>query len=485
MTSKKILRLPPPTDAGNAELFASLYGSKVRFDHKQGRWLIWDEKRWSEDKTKRVHQLMKKTARKRLELAGEILRDEDGGITEEGRKQARWAMGSEGHYRIRAALELATSQEPIPDEGEGWDADPWLLGVANGVVDLRSGKLRPELPQDRITKHSPIAYDPDAKCPRFLRFIDEVCCGNVELARFIQKTIGYSLTGLTTEQCFFCCNGVGANGKSTLFDVLYFIFGDYAANLSFSALESRERNRFDLVTLVGARFVTAIETREGVRLNEQRIKALTGSDRMTAEQKYRPAFTFSPTHKLWLAFNHPPVISDASPAMWRRVRMIPFNREFKGDTADKNLPATLRADGEAKGILAWMVQGGLMWQTEGLGPPPIVAEATADYQAKSDHLEQFLDECCERESSATVGTMDLFKRYKEWCEDVDELPTRIQNFTESMTKRGVQVARIGPTRDRVWRGLRLYRSSDAAVPSSGTDAGEANATTRPDAGGVL
>jgi putative DNA primase/helicase len=154
-------------------------------------------------------------------------------------------MGSEAHYRIRAALELAMSQEPIPDEGEGWDADPWLFGAANGVVDLRTGKLRPELPEDRITKHSPVPYEPDAKCPRFLQFIDEVCCGNAELARFLRRAIGHGLTGLTIEQCFFCCNGVGANGKSTLLDVLYFIFGNYA-NLPFSALELHARSRFDL-----------------------------------------------------------------------------------------------------------------------------------------------------------------------------------------------------------------------------------------------
>jgi putative DNA primase/helicase len=246
--------------------------------------------------------------------------------------------------------------------------------------------------------------------------------------------------------------------------VLYFIFGDYAANLPFSALELQARNRFDLVMLVGARFITAIETREGVRLNEQRIKALTGSDRITAEQKYRPAFTFSPTHKLWLAFNHPPMITDASPAMWRRVRMVPFNREFKGIAADKDLAAKMKAD-EAPGILAWAVQGGLLWLREGLGTPHIVADATSTYEAKSDHLEQFLDECCERESGATVGTMALYKRYKEWANDIDEVPLSIQVFSHSIEKKGFQADRIGAERARVWRGLRLYDHGPTDVGS--------------------
>lgn len=384
---------------------------------------------------------MKKAARMRYKLAHELLRDEDG-ITVEGKRHVRWAMGSENHHRIMAALSLAKSQEPIADDGEGWDADPWLFGASNGVIDLRTGKLRPELPGDRITKHSPVAFDPEAKCPRFLRFIDEVCCGNAELAHFLIKAIGYSLTGLTTEQCFFCCNGVGANGKSTLLDALYFIFGDYAANLSFSALESQERNRFDLFMLVGARFVTAIETREGVRLNEQRIKALTGGDRINAEQKYRNAFTFSPTHKLWLAFNHPPVISDASPAMWRRVRSVPFDQEFKGDAADKSLPETLRA--EASGILSLAVQGCLLWQKEQLGAPLAVTNATAAYQAKSDHLELFLGECCEREPGGMVPTMVLYKRYREWAEDADELPLRIQTFSDGTSWFSVILSEVSP-----------------------------------------
>jgi putative DNA primase/helicase len=475
VTSKKSsLKLTPTTDAANAELFASLYGTSIRFDHKQHRWLIWDENRWSEDKTERVNQLMKRTARMRHKLAGELLRDEDG-ITEEGKKQVKWAMTSEGHYRIKAALELAKSQDPIRDAGEGWDADPLLFGAANGVVDLRTGKLRPELPEDRITKHSPISFDPEAKCPRFLQFIDEICCGNTGLANFLQRAIGYSLTGLTIEQCFFCCNGVGANGKSTLLEVLSYVFGEYAGNLPFSALELRDRNRFDLVMLVGARFVTAIETREGVRLNEQRIKALTGSDRITAEQKYKPAFTFLPTHKLWLAFNHPPTITDDSPAMWRRVRMIPFNREFRGDAADKNLPEKLRA--EVPGILAWMAQGCLLWRGEGLGVPLAVADATDDYKTKSDHLEQFLDDCCERESSGVVNKIELFKRYKEWCGDIDEFFLSIQAFTQSMEKKGFQSDRIGTERTRVWRGLRLYRSFDTSLPQSTDTATQDSATT--------
>src|SRR5262249_43814279 len=148
-------------------------------------------------KTGRVHQLMKDTARTRHRLAWKLLRDEDG-ITPEGKKQAKWAMGSEGYYRIKAGLDLAKSQDPNSNEGEGWDADPWQFGTANGVIDLRTGKLQSELPELRITKHSPVIYDPESDCPRFLRFIDEICCGNTELARFLQKAIGYTLTGLTS-----------------------------------------------------------------------------------------------------------------------------------------------------------------------------------------------------------------------------------------------------------------------------------------------
>jgi putative DNA primase/helicase len=452
MSKKKITRGFPRTDSGNAELFAARYGDQVRYDHRQGRWLIWDMRRhlWAEDAEEKVRIFAIQAARARYRAALNI------GGDDERKWEAKWSLSSEHCNKLNAVLQIARSLPPISDPGDGWDADPWLFGVANGLVDLRTGKLRGEHPEDRITKHSPIRFDAAAKCPRFEKFLSEIFNGDQELINFIQKAIGYSMTGNVAEQCLFCCHGSGANGKSTLFGVFHHIFGlgEHAANLPFSALELHHRSSNDLVMLVGSRFVTAAETREGARLNEQRIKSMTGGDPVTAKWLYHDPFTFSPTHKLWLAFNHKPVIADNSEGMWRRVRLIPFTQQFKQESQDKNLPDVLKA--EAPGILAWAVRGCLDWKKEGLGLPIAVAKATAAYQTESDHLGQFIDECCHVDPGAGVPVSGLWQRYSQWVQDNEEVPLSRQAFSERMEKRGFRKGRTGHQGTRTWEGVGLY-----------------------------
>jgi putative DNA primase/helicase len=439
------------TDAGNAEMFAAQYGEVVRYDHRQGRWMIWDtrHRRWVQDTQGKVRILAIKVARLRLGAAANIS-DES-----KRKEQVKWALQSEDRHRLDATLELAKSLPPISDDGKGWDANPMLFGVPNGIVDLLTGKLREATQEDRITKLSPVVFDPSAKCPRFEEFLSQIFNGDQELIRFVQKAVGYSLTGDVSEQCVFCCYGSGANGKSTLFGVLHHIsgLGTYAANLPFSALELQTRNGNDLVMLVGARFVTAAETNEGARLNEQRIKMLTGGDAITARALYKNSFTFLPTHKLWLAFNHKPIIADDSEGMWRRVRLIPFPRQFKPEEQDKNLMDALKA--EAPGILAWAVRGCLLWRKGGLGLPLAVADATAAYQSESDNLGQFLEECCALDPSASVSVAELNRAYQQWTIENEERPLPNRAFSERMQKRGLRKGRKGHQGTHVWEGLHL------------------------------
>jgi putative DNA primase/helicase len=449
------------TDFGNAELFASVYGKPlstvekpvVKFDHKQGRWLRWTPKqrRWMEDKQKQVRQLMKMTARKRLRDA-------------ESDEQVKWALHSESRPAIDNALELAKSVEPISDDGERWDANPWLLGVANGVVDLRTGRLRQAKPEDRVTLYLPVAYDPAAKCPRFEQFLQEIFNGDAELIGFIQRSVGYSLTGLVDEHCLFACYGEGANGKSTLLGVVQYILGDYAVNLPFSALEMSGRSSIpnDVAMLAGRRFATAIETGESVRLNEARIKAITGGDLITARHLFKNFFTFAPTHKLWLAFNHKPRICDASEGMWRRIRLIPFLRQFTGDERDKKLVNKLKA--EAPGILNWMIEGCRLWQKQGLGEPQVVKNATAAYRDESDHLAQFIEDCCVVDSTATVTSADLWKRYEQWAQDAGEVPLPRPAFGERLKRHGITDTRLGHSGTRGWQGIKLLTPSEEEIP---------------------
>lgn len=463
----------PRTDTGNAELIRDLFKNRLRYDHAQGRWNIWNEAlhRWHEDTTGEVRAFAIQAARHRFSKSDF---DDD---SDKRKAETAWAIQSENRTRIDAALEIAKGLFPLADRGDRWDADPWLFGVANGVVNLKTGKLRNERREDYITKHSPVKFDPLATCQRFMRFLDEIFNGDTALVEYMQKAIGYALTGSVREQCLLCLYGLGANGKTTFSEIVRFIFGEYAANLLFSALEMTNRNTNDLVALFGARLVTAAETNEGTRLNEARIKALTGSDPVTARRLYHEAFTFQPTHKLILAFNHKPIIADDSEGMWRRVRLVPFTRQFSGAEQDKNLLDKLKA--EAPGILAWAVQGCLRWQTEGLGTPPAVSKATAEYREESDHIGEFIEDRCIIDTDQTATSSELWQAYQNWTEWNEETPLSRRSFGDRLKSRGLSAGRKGHASAWTWRGIGLRATKKVvlhtpAVPISDNSLTEAS-----------
>jgi putative DNA primase/helicase len=341
----------PRTDAGNAEFFGDHYKDQLRYDFGRGRWLIWAKHWWIEDRCETVLQLAKEAARARYRLRLSASDD-----PEETQKEANWASGSESRSRLEAALKIARSERLLATSGDEWDSDPWLLGVGNGVVNLRTGKLRDGKRSDLITMHTDVVFEPRAACPRWLSFVDQIFGGDRELIGYVRRAMGYCLTGDTTEQVVFLCYGSGANGKSTFLDVLRYVLGDYAYNLPFSTFELKARSPIpnDVAALPGRRFVTALETNESAPLNEARLKLLTGRDPVSARLLYREFFTFTPTAKFWLATNHKPEVADDSPGFWRRIRLIPFLQQFVGDRADKDLVSKLKA--EASGILRWAVE---------------------------------------------------------------------------------------------------------------------------------
>ena len=404
------VRTFPRTDAGNAELFAHLYGDKLRFDHRRKRWLLWAGHWWQPDADAQVRLLAKQAARQRYQQAASI---DD---LKEREKVANWAIGAESRMRMDATLSLAQAEPPIADSGEHWDTDPWLLGVANGVVDLRTGQLRPGRQDDRITMHSRVTFDAEAKCPRWELFLQEVFAGDPELVDYIWRALGYSLTAVTREQCLFICYGSGWNGKSRFREVQEAVLGEYAGNTPFSTLEYSGRYSIpnDVAALHGKRVVTACEISEGRRLNEARLKMLAGEDPVPARFLYGEFFTFRPVAKFWLSVNHKPHVDDDSSGFWRKIRLIPFTQSFKG-RADKELDAKLLA--EAPGVLAWMVRGCLEWQKRGLEAPQKVTVATEQYRTESDPLADFTEEACIVKPDATVKAGRLYKLYKKWAED--------------------------------------------------------------------
>jgi putative DNA primase/helicase len=376
-----------------------------------------------------------------------------------------WAVKSESRERINAALDLAQSVDRIAVTGDDWDADKWLLGVGDGVVDLRTGEFREGRREDSLTLSTNVAYDPQATCPRWRKFLDEIFNDNFELSDYIQRAVGYSLSGNVREHCLFLCYGTGRNGKSVFLNTIASMLGDYATGTPFSTFEMsryQSQSTNDLAALRGKRFVSARETQEARRLNEARVKAVTGGDPITARFLYAEFFTYFPQFKFWLAVNHKPIIRDTSEGMWSRVRLIPFTVSFRG-REDKKLEDTLR--GELPGILGWALAGCRKWQElDGLAEPQVVIRATKEYKEESDPVGVFLAECTEPKPnfSATTDAKALYDFYVSWCEDAGEEPL-------SQTAFGRRLAEKGYEKIRTSNGRNAYRGIDVVGSKATTE----------------
>lgn len=385
------------TDLGNAERLAAQHGAELKYVAARG-WLVWGGKRWEASEPK-ARRRAKQTVRR---IYGEAERCPD---DKERKAIATWATRSEGEGRIRAMLSLAESEIAIDAKLSDFDVDTWLFNCGNGTLDLRTGKLRPHSPNDKLTRLAGTTYDPAATCPRWTAFLERIFDGNANLINFMRRAVGYTLTGNTSEQCLFMPWGAGRNGKSTFIDTLHSLFGDYGQQAEFSAFLAKQNEtvRNDLARMVGARFVGAAESGEGRRLAENLIKQATGGDVITARFLFKEYFEYKPAFKLWLATNHKPVIKGTDLAIWRRIRLIPFTVTIPEKEQDKKLPAKLLD--ELPGILTWAVAGCREWLHDGLGVPDEVKEATAAYKAEQDSLAGFLRECCDLSGEATTGAL--------------------------------------------------------------------------------
>jgi P4 family phage/plasmid primase-like protien len=392
----------PTTETGDAEFFAACNTDMVRFDHRRGRWLLYDGNIWAPQTDGEVARLALNTVRARQRAAVG------------NKEQLKWALGGEARSRQTNLLALAQNIKPLADAGDSWDLDPWLLGATNGVIDLRTGMLRAGRPDDRITRQVRASFDPMATCPLWDATVAAIFEHDQELMAYFDRYVGYSLSGDCREESLALCWGDGANGKGTLLNTLGWLLGDYADDLPFSAFELHSRAGIpnDIAKIAGKRFVTASETGETQRLNEPRVKALTGRDPITARFLHREFFTFQPVAKFWLSTNHRPQVRDDSLGFWRRIHLIPFKASFIG-REDKTLKDRLR--GELRGILARAVRGSLAWQRDGLNPPNAVRAATEHYRIESMPLARFLDECCvvQPDKHATFG--ELFQVYVRWA----------------------------------------------------------------------
>ena len=445
------------TDLGNAERLVHHAGQDLRYVHEWARWLVWTGKRWEHDRAGLVKRHAKRAVRQIYAEAANVADDD-------ARKEiAKWAMRSEARQRIDAMIDLAQSEKGVAVLAEALDSDPWLLNVANGVLDLRTGQLMPHERAVLATKLAPVLYDQGARCPTWLAFLNTIMAGNRDLISFLQRAIGYSLTGLVSEQVLFFAHGTGANGKSTFTETLAAMLGDYAQKAPRGLLTMKPGQADgvpnDIARLPGARFVVSNEVEEGRRLAEAQVKDLTGGDTLTARFMRGEFFEFSPTHKLWVYGNHKPVVRGTDEGIWRRIRLIPFEVAIPGDKQDHKLPAKLRA--ELPGILAWAVQGCLDWQRDGLGTPAEVKAATEAYRAEMDVIAEFLAESCVMTPNAEATKTALYAAYQTWCESSGERSLSKIAFGRRIKERGIAEGTTGRMKDRAWLGVGLLASESA------------------------
>jgi putative DNA primase/helicase len=453
------LRSFPRTDTGNAEAFSLLFGHRLKYNHSRKRWMVWNGLHWVPDADGEAERAAIDTARWRVSA---IWLQWSAGIDKEDRSKivedSEEARAGESVRGINATLEVAKNFRNIATVATDYDRDLFLLTVGNGTLNLRSGEFKPTDPEDLITHGPPIEYDPSAKCARWHKFLDEIFAGDSDLIDFIQRAVGYSLTGDTREQCLFILHGNGANGKSTFLETVRRLLGSHATTTPFATFMV-QRNvgapRNDLAALVGARLVITSEAGEGAGFDEAVVKQITGQDTVSCRFLFGEFFQYIPQLKLWISTNYRPAIRGSDDAIWRRIRLIPFNQQFKGNKRDAELAEKLKA--ELPGILAWAVQGCLDWQKNGLGRPKTVLDATIEYRRESDQVGRFLSERCVSGKDQTVSGNGLYSAYVEFCQKQGEKYLANNLFAAQIAKRHFEKKR--DRRGWAYQGLGLKSMS--------------------------
>lgn len=435
------------TEYGNGERLVHEHGGSLHWVTAWKSWLVWDGRRWKRDDACLVERYAKQTVR---HMWQDVATVDDGDFREALKKHA---FQSESMGKVRAMIEHAKSEPGVAAPYESFDQRPMLLNVLNGTWDLERQLLREHDPEDRMTKLSPVAFEPAATCPRWERFLEEIFDRDADLIAYVQRAIGYSLTGDTREQCFHLLHGSGSNGKTTFLEVLASLMGEYGVQADFSTFldKTGDGPRNDVARLAGARMVRSEEVGEAKKLNEALIKSLTGTSMIAARFLYSEAFEFAPTFKLWLAANHKPIIRGTDYAIWRRVRLIPFLVQFRDDQKDDTLRDTLRM--ELPGILNWCLRGAAEWLENGLKPPAIVNMFTDQYRTESDVIGAFIEECCTPEPSEREKSADLYHAYKRWAEETGEYVLSLTGFGRRLEERGVHMMKSMGLKYR--KGLKL------------------------------
>ena len=436
------------TELRSAKEMVSSYGENIRYIPQFGKWLLWDSHRWCFDETGNVSRLAKANALAQYDKVAQI---DD---FNQRQQMSRYAAKSESRQAIESTIHLAKTEAGIPLRVESLDTNSYLLGVANGVINLRTGGLREETKEEYITKQAPVVFNPDATCPRWLKFLNQAMDGDNDMINYLKRIVGYSLTGDTKEQVLFFLFGHGANGKSVFVNTIQDLLGDYAMQTPVSTLMTRGKGAInnDIARMKGARFVATTETEEGSKFNESEIKLLTGGDTITCRFLRQEFFEYRPEFKIWISGNHKPVPGDGH-SIWRRLILIPF--EVIVDYAKQDKELHLKLKEELSGILNWAIEGCLEWQEEGLKTPQKILDAISEYKSEMDRVLTWMDECCDPKPRAGVETKasSLYGCYRKWAIENGEWAMSQRIFSNKLSEKGYK--KIRKQQGQFYQGIRL------------------------------
>ena len=405
-------------------------------------WHYWDGKRWALDD--------------RGEATRAVLRvlEDQWGIARHDKSLAQEIRACDSSAGIRGILEIAGALEEFAARVDDLDSDPYLLNCANGTLDLRTMQLYPPKPSDRLTKVTTAAYTPGTTSRRWSEFLDRVL-PDTEVRDYLARFVGVALIGAVKEQHFTIATGTGANGKGVFYGAVLNALGDYGHTAESDLFMTTKANANAaspaIVALRGKRFVVTSETERDHKLAAALMKNLTGGDPINARAMYSSPIVFKPSHTVLMVTNFLPKVSGNDPAVWRRMRVVPFRVEIPPAERDPHLGEDLELDADA--ILAWAVDGYCEYVQRGMEPPAAVLEATNAYQERSDAIARFLNDCCLLSPHMRVGVGELFEAWQRWASEDGAEPVNKNQFGEELDKRGFETTRTGSGRFRKGLGL--------------------------------
>lgn len=445
------------TDTGNAHRLQDKYGSIIRYSYNRKKWYFWDGRVWQADDSGMIKKL--------ADIICEDIKNE-GYMEQDEKTQAdllKWATKTASSRGKEAMIKECQHLPGIPVMQDDLDAYADYMNCRNGIINLRNGELIPHESSFMMSKICNCDYDASGKKPElWLRFLDDVTNGDKELQEYIQRSVGYSLTGDISEQCAYFLYGIGNNGKSTFLETISEMLGGYSSNAQPETIMMKkfgDSTGSDIARLKGARFVTSEEPTEGVRLNEGLIKQLTGGTKITCRFLYGDEFEYRPEFKIWLATNHKPIIRGTDFGIWRRIKLIPFEVNIPKEKVDKDLPAKLRK--EFPQILRWAVEGCIKWRENGITEPNCVKSAVKEYKQEMDLLAGFIEQRIEIDYDCKdkVPAQELFREYIKWAKENNEYEMSSKKFFTEIGRKLPEKGR--DSRGVFFRNIRILRSSEA------------------------